>query len=78
MLSSQVALVVRKLPVNAGDVGDVGSIPRSGISPKGGHGEPLPFSCLENPMDRGNWQTTVHWVTKSCTGLKQLSRHAEH
>ena len=54
MLASQVALVVRKLPVNAGDVGDVGSIPRSGISPKGGHGEPLLFSCLENPMDRGN------------------------
>ena len=64
MLSSQVALVVRKLPVIAGDVGDVGSIPRSGISPKGGHGEPLPFSCLENPMDRGNWQTTVHEVRR--------------
>ena len=74
-MALQVALVVKKLPVSAGDVG---SIPRSGRSPEGGYGKPLQLSCLENPMDRGNWQTTVHRVTKSWTGLKQLSMYAEH
>jgi len=45
--------------------GDLGSIPGSGRSPGGGHGNPLQFSCLENPMDRGAWQATVHGVAKS-------------
>ena len=55
---------------NVGDVRDMGSIPGSGRSPVGGHDNPLQSSCLENPMDRGAWQATVHKVTKSWTGLK--------
>ena len=55
---------------NAGDVRDVGSIPGSGGSPGGGHGNPLQYSCLENPMERGAWLATVHRVTKSQTQLK--------
>ena len=49
--------------------GDVGMIPGSGRSPGGGHGNPLWYSCLENPMDRGAWQGTVHGVAKSWTRL---------
>ena len=70
--SSQVALVVKekkkKTPVNAGDVRDTGSIiPGSGRSPGGGHGNPLQYSCLENPMDRGAWRATVQGVIESQT-----------
>ena len=54
--ASQGALVVKNPPANAGDVG---LIPASGRSPGGGHGKPLQYSCLENPMDRGAWQATV-------------------
>ena len=57
-------LVVKILPANAGDVRDVGSIPGSGRSPRGGHGNPLQYFCLENPMDRGAWQATVYRVTE--------------
>ena len=57
---------------------DVGSIPGSGSSPGGGHGNPLRFSGLENPMDRGAWQATFHGVTISQTQLKQLSTHIEY
>ena len=46
-------LVLKNLPANAGDTGDMDSIPGSGISPGGGHGNPLQYSCLENPVDRG-------------------------
>ena len=60
-------LVVKNLPANAGDIRDVGSIPRSGRFPGGGHGNPLQYSCLENPMDRRAWQAIVHRVTKSQT-----------
>ena len=56
----QIALVVKNLPANAGDTRDVGSIPRSGRPPGGGHGNPLQYSYLENPMDRGAWRATVH------------------
>ena len=56
-----------------GDAGDVGSIPGSGRSPGGGHGNPLQYSCLENLMDRGGWQATVHRVTKSRTQRDRLS-----
>ena len=63
----QVALLVKKLPANAGDTG---SIPESGRSPGGGCGNPLQYSCLENPMDRGAWWATVHRVSKSWTRLK--------
>ena len=50
---------------SAGEAGDMGSIPESGRSPGGGHGNPLQYSCLENPMDKGGWQATVHRVAKS-------------
>ena len=60
---------------NAGDTGDVGSIPGSGRSPHGGHGNPFQYSCLENHMDRGAWWAAVHRVAKSQTRLKQLSVH---
>ena len=74
--ASQVAIVVKTLPANAGDERDVGSIPGPGRSPGGGHGDPLQHSCLENPMDRGAWQSTVHRVAKSQTWEKWLSTHA--
>ena len=59
-LTSQVAPVVKNPPASAGDTRDVGSIPESGRSAGGGHGNPLQFSCLENPMNRGAWQATFH------------------
>ena len=68
--ASQVALVVKNLPANAGDVRDRGSIPVLGRSPGDGHGNPLQYSCLENLTDRGAWQATVHGVAKSRTGPK--------
>ena len=73
---SQVALLVKNSPANAGDVRDVGLISGLGRSPGGGYGSPLQYSYLENPMDRGAWWTTVHRVTESWTVLKQLSIHA--
>ena len=54
---------------------EVSAIPESGGSPGEGHGTPLWYSCLENPMDRGAWWATVHEVTKSWTQLKQLGVH---
>jgi len=60
--ASQVVLVVKNPPANAGDV-----IPGLGRSPGGGHGNPLKYSCLENPKDRGAWQATVHGVAKTQT-----------
>ena len=63
--ASQVVLVVKNLLANAGDVRDAGSIPGSGSYSRGGHGNPLQCSCLENPMDRGTWRATVHAVAKS-------------
>ena len=59
--------VVKNLPTNAGDTQDVGLIPGLGRSSGGGNGRPLQYSCLENPMDRGAWQATVHGVAKSWT-----------
>ena len=56
--------------------GELGSSPGSGRSPGGGHGNPFQHSCLENPMDRGTWQATVHGIAKSQTQLKQLSIYA--
>ena len=55
---------------------ETGSIPGSGISTGGGHGNPLQYSCLEKSMDRGAWSATVHGVAKSQTRLKQPSTHA--
>ena len=60
-------------PANAGDLRDVGSIPESRRSPGGGYGNPLQYSCLESPLDRGAWQAMVYRVTQSQTQLKQLS-----
>ena len=56
--------VVKNLPANAGDTADVGLIPGMGRSPGGGNGNPLQYSCLGNPMDRGAWWATVHEVAK--------------
>ena len=64
--------VVKNPPANAGDAG---SIPGSGRSPGGGNGNPLQYSCLENSMDRGAWQATVHGVTKSQTWLSNSAQH---
>ena len=68
----QAVLVVKNLPANAVDARDVGLIPGSGRSPGRGHGNPLQYSCLENPMNRGAWQGLV---TKSETQLKRLKTH---
>ena len=59
--------MVKDPRANVGDVSDVGSIPGSGRSPGEGHGNPLQYSCLENPMDRGAWQALVHRVVQSQT-----------
>ena len=69
--------MVKNPPANAGDVRDSGSIPGSGRSPGGGNGNPLQYSCLENPMNRGAWQATVQRIAKSQTQLKQLSMHID-
>ena len=62
--------MVKNPPANAGDPRDL--IPGLGRSPGGGHGNPLQYSCLENPMDRGSRRATVHGVAKSQTQLKRL------
>ena len=59
----------KKILVNTGDTRDMGSIPGLGRFPGGGNGNPLPYSCLGNPMDRGVWQATAHGVAKSRTRL---------
>ena len=68
-------LVVKNLPANEGDIKDTGSIPGWGRPPGGGHGSPLQYSCLENPMDRGAHWATVQSVTKSQTQQQRLSTH---
>ena len=73
LLTSRVSLVgeiVKNPPANAGDLA---STPGSGRSPGGGHGNPLQYSCLDNPMDRGAWWATVHRVTQSQTQLSDYS-----
>ena len=65
--------MVKNLPVNAGDVRDMNTIPGLERSPGGQNGNPLQYSCLENPMDRGAWQSTVHGVAKSWTRLSNLA-----
>ena len=70
--TSEEAPVVEKLPANAGDVRNASSIPGSERSPGEGNDNPLQYSCLGNPMDRGAWWSVVHGVTNSQTGLKQL------
>ena len=73
--ASQVALVVKNPPANAGGIRDVGLIPGSGRCPGGGHGNLLQYSCLENPMDSGAWWATVRGVIKSQKWLKR--QHAK-
>ena len=70
------ALVVKNLLANAADIRDEGSVPGWRRSPGRGDGNPLQYSCLENPMDRGAWQAIVFRVTKRPTPLKLLSMHA--
>ena len=70
-----VGLVVKNPLANARDIGEVGLILGLGRSPGEGNGYPLQYSCLGNSMDRGSWWATVHGVSKSWTGLKQLSIH---
>ena len=69
-------LVIKNPAANAGDAGDLGLIPGSGRFSGGEHANPLQYSCLENPTDRGAWRTAVHMVEKSWTRLKQLSTQA--
>jgi len=64
-MASEAALVVKNLPANARDIRDVDLIPGSGRSPEGGHGNPLQYSRLENPMDRVVWWAMAHRVTNS-------------
>ena len=64
-MASQVTLVVKNLLANAGDMRDTGSTPGSGRFPGEGHGNPLQYSCLENPIDRGAWWAMFHRVQKS-------------
>ena len=66
-MGSQVALVIKNSPGDAGDIKDTGSIPGLGRFPGEGDGNPLWHSCLENPMDRGAWQAAVHRVAQSWT-----------
>ena len=66
--ASQVALVVKNPPTNAGDIGGMGLLSGWGRSPGGGHGNPLQYACLENPMDRGAWWARVH-------GLQRAEHH---
>ena len=63
--ASQVAIVVKNLPADAGDIRDAGLIPVLERSPGGGHGNPLQYFCLENPMDRGAWWAAVCRVAES-------------
>ena len=69
--------VVKNLPANAGDAGDVGSIPGSRRSPGVGNGNPLQYSCLGNPMDRGAWWATVPWGYKDSGTTERLSTHTQ-
>ena len=57
--------MIKNLPANAGDTGELGLIPGLGRSPGVGNGNPLQYSCLENPVNRGTWWATVHEVAKS-------------
>ena len=67
--ASQVALVIKNHLANPGDIKDPGSTPGLGKSPGGGHGNPLQYSCLETPMDRGDWWATIHSVAQSWTRM---------
>ena len=76
IVSVHLALVVKNLSANAGDIRDENSILGSGRSPGEGHSNPLQYSCMENPMNRGAWWATVHRVAQSWAQLKWLTTHA--
>ena len=71
----KVVPVVKNPPAQAGDMRDMGSIPGLRRSPGGGHGNPLQYSCLENPMDRGTWWATVQGVRKELD-TTEATQHA--
>ena len=73
--ASQLVLVIKNPPTNAGGLRDTGSIPGLGRSPGVGHGIPYQYSKVEHPMDRGAWWTTIHLVEKSRTQLKPIRTH---
>ena len=75
IFTKQVALVVKNLPANAGDLKDAGWIPGWGRFPGGGHSNPLQYSCLENPHGQRT-EASVHSVAESQTRLKQFSTRA--
>ena len=70
---SSFEVVGKEFACSAEDTGDEGLIPELGRSAGDGNGNPLQYSCLENPMDRGAWRAVVHGVAKNWTQLKQLS-----
>ena len=72
---SQVALVVRNLPANVGNVRYLGLVYRLGRSPGGVNGNPLRYSCLENPLDREAWWAIVHGIEKSQIRLSNSTTH---
>ena len=69
----QVAIVVKNLLANVGDIREAGSVPWLGRSPGGGNGNPLQYSCLDNPIDRGAQQATVHRVSEMDTTESDLA-----
>ena len=71
-MASQAALVVKIPPANAGDARDTSSVPESGRFPRGGNGNSLQYSCLENFMDGGAWWAAVHGAAKSRTRLSDF------
>ena len=68
----------KNLPANAGDLRDISSVSELGRSPGEGNGNPLQYSCLQNPMERGAWWAIVHGITKSWTRLNDLPSEMEH
>ena len=74
LLATQVVLVVKNLPANAGDAKDMGSIPGLGRSPGEGNGNPFQYSHLENPMDRGTQWAPVHGIESDTTELTEQAR----
>ena len=67
--------MIKNPPVNAGNAGDIGSIPGVGRSNRGGNVNPLQYSCMGNPMDRGAWWAIVHGVAKESAMTEQLRTH---
>ena len=76
MRASQVALVIKNPPAKAGDIRDVGLIPVLGRYTGAGHSNPLQYSCLENPMDKGSWQATGHGLAKELDRTERLKNIA--